>query len=186
VVTLLGAIFVVVIGVLGGGFLYGRSHHWFEQKVVKEVVHDGADLEFLKNIKISMKVDPPAHHAGSHRHGSHASGANGNKYSDVTNLGDATGSGGDETLDQDVVQQVMSSHFRVLVGCISEERHRNSGLRAVDMDFIIKGSGTVSGVRVNGQTGTPFARCMFGKMQTVSFPKFNGAQTHASFSLALR
>jgi hypothetical protein len=54
------------------------------------------------------------------------------------------------------------------------------------MDFIIKGTGTVSAVKVNGQTGSQLAGCMYGKMQTVAFPKFNGNKTHASFSLALK
>ena len=98
----------------------------------------------------------------------------------------ASQSGGDETLAEASVQKVMSSNFKVLVGCIAEERHRNPGLHKVDMDFIIKGSGQVSAVRVNGETSTPFAGCMYGKMQTVAFPKFNGQKTHAAFSLALK
>ena len=54
------------------------------------------------------------------------------------------------------------------------------------MDFIIKGTGNVSAVKVNGQTGSPLAGCMYGKMQSIVFPKFNGSKTHASFSLALK
>ena len=104
----------------------------------------------------------------------------------MTNLGDASGEGGDETLDQTVVQSVMKQNFKVLVGCILEERRRNPGLHNVDMDFIIKGTGNVSGVKVNGQTESAFAHCMLGKMQTVSFPHFNGAKTHASFSLSMK
>jgi hypothetical protein len=181
VVTLVAAMFVIVVGVLGGGFLYGRSHHWFEQKIVKEVVHE--DVDWLKGIEISMKVDPPPVKQKIRR--PKKNGKPG-EFEEVTNLGDASEGGGDETLDQGVVQRVMSQNFKVLVGCIQEERHRNPALHAVDMDFIIKGSGTVSAVKVNGQTGSPLAGCMYGKMQTVAFPKFNGAKTHASFSLALK
>ena len=79
------------------------------------------------------------------------------EFSDVTNLGDASEGGGDETLDQAVVQRVMTQNFSVLVGCIAEERRRNSSLHAVDMDFIIKGTGQVSAVKVNGQTSSPMA-----------------------------
>ena len=46
----------------------------------------------------------------------------------------------------------MTQNFKVLVGCIAEERRRNSSLHNVDMDFIIKGTGQVSAVKVNGQT----------------------------------
>jgi serine/threonine-protein kinase len=181
VVTLVAMMFVIVVGVLGGGFLYGRAHHWFEQKIVKEVVHE--DVDWLKGIEISMKVDPPAVKQKIRR--PKKNGKPG-EFEEVTNLGDASEGGGDETLDQGVVQRVMSQNFKVLVGCIQEERHRNPALHAVDMDFIIKGSGTVSAVKVNGQTGSPLAGCMYGKMQTVAFPKFNGSKTHASFSLALK
>ena len=54
------------------------------------------------------------------------------------------------------------------------------------MEFVVRGSGQVAAVRVNGQTNSSFANCMYGKMQTVSFPKFNGSKTVASFSLAFR
>jgi hypothetical protein len=182
VVTLLGLTFLVVVAAAGGVFWY-VTH--MKPKTEKVIVHDRSDdLDFLKNVQISMKVDPPAPKAKGKRKGH---GASGNAYSDVTNLGDASeGGGGDETLDQSVVQRVMTQNFKVLVGCISEERRRNPGLRSIDMDFIITGSGNVSGVKVNGQTGTPVASCMYGKMQTVAFPKFNGSKTHASFSLALK
>jgi hypothetical protein len=133
-----------------------------------------------------MKVDPPPPKAKKPRRSGGSKGAVGNEFSDVTNLGDASEGGGEETLDQSVVQRVMQQNFRVLVGCIGEERRRNGSLRNVEMDFIIKGTGQVSAVKVNGQTSGPFAGCMLGKMQTVSFPKFNGAKTHASFSLALK
>jgi hypothetical protein len=181
VTLLLAGIFLAVI-VGGGGIFWYYQHH---QRVVvqKEVVHAN-DFDFMRGVQISMKVDPRPTHK-SHGSGHHSKNGK-NQYSDVTNLGDATEGGGDETLDQSVVQSVMTKNFRVLVGCIAQERRRNPSLRTVDMDFIIKGSGNVSGVKVNGSTSSPLASCMYGKMQTVAFPKFNGAKTHASFSLALK
>jgi serine/threonine protein kinase len=181
VVTMLSLFLIVVLGV--GGAVMWKWKPW-EKKVEKVIVHDKADdLDFLKNIEISMKVDPPVKKS----HSGHHKGKNGkDEFSDTTNLGDASEGGGDETLDQTVVQQVMSKNFRVLVGCITEERRRNPSLHEVEMDFIIKGTGNVSAVKVNGQTGTALAGCMYGKMQSVAFPKFNGSKTHASFSLALK
>jgi hypothetical protein len=181
IVTLVAGMFVVVVGTLGGLGWYGKQHHWFEQKVIKEVVHE--DVDWLKGIEISMKVDPPPAKPKIRR--PKKNGKPG-EFEEVTNLGDASSEGGDETLDQNVVQRVMAQNFKVLVGCIQEERRRNPTLHAVDMDFIIKGTGSVSAVKVNGQTGSPLAGCMYGKMQTVAFPKFNGNKTHASFSLALK
>jgi hypothetical protein len=182
--VLLAGIFVAVLGG-GGGIFWYYQHH---QKVVvqKELVRDDS-YDFMKGVEISMKVDPPAAkkpHLGGPKKG--GSKNNKNEFSDVTNLGDASGDGGDETLDQAVVQRVMTQNFRVLVGCIAEERRRNPGLHSVDMDFIIKGTGSVSAVKVNGQTSSPLSNCMYGKMQSVTFPKFNGSKTHASFSLALK
>jgi hypothetical protein len=184
-VTIFALVGIAVLGLGGGAFWYAKKHGAFETKVVKELVHDG-EYDFMKGVEISMKVDPPAPKAKRPSSGHHV-GKNGkNEFSDVTNLGDASGDGGDETLDQTVVQRVMTQNFRVLVGCIAEERRRNSSLHNVDMDFIIKGTGNVSAVKVNGQTGTQLANCMFGKMQTIMFPKFNGNKTHASFSLNLK
>ncbi|HEX6838657.1 MAG TPA: protein kinase, partial [Polyangia bacterium] len=183
-VTIFALVGIAVLGAGGGVFYYAKKHGAFETKVVKEVVHDG-EYDFMKGVEISMKVDPPA--AKPKRPSSGHRNKNGkNEFSDVTNLGDASEGGGDETLDQNVVQGVMTRNFKVLVGCIAEERRRNSSLHTVDMDFIIKGSGQVSAVKVNGSTSSAMASCMYGKMQTVAFPKFNGSKTHASFSLALK
>jgi hypothetical protein len=181
VVSLLGVMLLVVLGVGGGVTWYVMN---MKPRTERVVVHDGENLDFLKNIEISMKVDPPAPkkpgaHPGKRK-------LKNGKFDDSMNLGDASEGGGDDTLDQAVVQRVMSQNFRVLVGCISEERRRNASLHTVEMDFLIKGTGQVSSVKVNGQTGTAFAECMYGKMQSVAFPKFNGQKTHASFSLALK
>ncbi|MDB4970840.1 MAG: Serine/threonine-protein kinase PknB [Myxococcales bacterium] len=183
-ITFLLLTLVLVAGGAGGGIFWYYKNH---QRVVvqKEIVHDN-EYDFMKGVEISMKVDPPAVKK-SRPSGGHKVSKNGkNEFSDVTNLGDASSDGGDETLDQAVVQRVMTQNFKVLVGCIAEERRRNPGLHGVDMDFIIKGTGNVAAVKVNGQTSSPLAGCMYGKMQSVAFPKFNGAKTHASFSLALK
>ncbi|HEX2571880.1 MAG TPA: protein kinase [Polyangia bacterium] len=179
--VILGSTFLGLLIIVGGGV----TAYVLKPRQTTKIVYRDRDEELLKGIDITMKVDPPAkvekHHSGSHRSGGK------NDYSDVTALGDATQAGGSETLGQDVVQKVMSANFGVLKGCVLEEKRRNPALRSVDMDFVIKGqTGRVSGVRVNGDTSSPLASCMFGKMQSVVFPKFNGAQTHASFSLALK
>jgi serine/threonine protein kinase len=184
ITLLLGGIFLAVIGG-GGTIFYYYEHH---QKIVvqRELVRDDS-YDFMKGVEISMKVDPPAAKKPTHGGGGHKSkNGKGDEFSDVTNLGDASEGGGEETLGQDVVQRVMTQNFRVLVGCISEERRRNGSLHSVDMDFVIKGSGQVSAVKVNGSTSSTLAGCMYGKMQSVAFPKFNGNKTHASFSLALK
>jgi hypothetical protein len=185
---LISILTIFVLGTFAAGgaaFWYAKKHGAFETKVVKEVVRD-TDFDFLKGVEISLKVDPPPPKK-PHATGGHHKGKGGkNEFDDSTNLGDASEGGGDETLDQAVVQRVMTQNFRVLAGCIAEEHRRNPSVKSFDMDFIIKGTGNVAAVKVNGQTGTTVAGCMYGKMQSVAFPKFNGAKTHASFSLALK
>jgi hypothetical protein len=187
VVTLLMVIAsVLVIGV--GGVVAVAIYHpmglLLPKETTKVVYKDREGDDLLKGIEITMKVDPPApKKPGHHGHGHKL--PNG-KWDDSTVLGDASDEGGDETLGQDVVQKVMASNFGVLKGCLLEEKRRNAGLHNVEMDFIIKGTGQVSAVKVNGLTTSPLASCMYGKMQSVSFPKFNGSKTHASFSLALK
>jgi hypothetical protein len=177
VVSLLLVIMLVVLG--GGGVTF-----WYLQHMKAKVVVVKEQVEPELKFEISMKVDPPEKKKGPRK--SHVNKDGKNVFDDSTTLGDASEGGGDETLDGATVQKVMSANFRTLVGCVQEERHRNPSLHNVDMDFIIKGSGSVGGVKVNGQTTGPFAACMYGKMQSVTFPKFNGSKTHASFSLSLK
>jgi hypothetical protein len=176
VVTLLAIIMLVVVG--GGGATF-----WYLQHLKAKVVVVKEQVEPELKFEIAMKVDPPEKKSGTHKARPKGSG---NKFDDTQVLGDASEGGGDETLDGATVQRVMTQNFKMLVGCVQEERHRNAALHTVDMDFIIKGSGQVSGVKVNGSTAGPFAACMYGKMSAISFPKFNGTKTHASFSLSLK
>jgi serine/threonine-protein kinase len=194
ITSLLAIAVLAVVGIGVGIFFYSKKATDAEanrkekeaELLAAQVKSEQQLAQFLSGVEINMKVDPPAAKpSGSKKPRSRKGGSN-NQYSDVTNLGDASDGGGDESLDQNVVQGVMKSNFKVLVGCILEERRRNPSMHNVDMDFIIKGTGNVTGVKVNGSTDSSFARCMLGKMQTVSFPKFNGAKTHASFSLSMK
>lgn len=147
---------------------------------------EGGDDNF--KIEIMMKVDPPAPRkkpapGAPHKH---PGGKGGSEFDSATNLGDASEAGGDETLDEAVVQKVMSANFRLLKGCVLDEKQRRPDTSRVEFDFIIRGSGQVSAVKANGATDSPLASCIYAKMQAVPFPRFNGTRTHASFSLALK
>jgi len=103
------------------------------------------------------------------------------------NIGDVTKSGGgDETLDDNVIQRVMMGSYRSLVPCIMQEKHRSPGLSDVSIDFVVRGSGKVSAVKVNGQRGGAFPGCVLGRMQSFNFPRFNGSKTIASWSMSMR
>jgi hypothetical protein len=182
--TALGVIAaVLLVGLPVAGYVAWKKGV-FEQKVVyrdRIVTQTGEEL----HVEFSpMKVEPPKKHGKGGHGGGGAQNLDG--FDEVTSLGDATESGGDETLGQDVVQSVMQRNYSVLKGCILEEKHRDPGLQSVSMEFIIRGSGQVSAVRVNGKTKTPFQSCLLGKMRTFTFPRFNGSRTFASFSLAFK
>ena len=169
----------------GGVFVFLVLPKMMHERVVvkKEIVEKEGDLSVTFNM---MKVDPPP--PKGKKHHSRGPGQKGgpDEFDGPQNLGDANSEGGDETLGEDVVQKVMMANFKVLGGCLREEKSRNPATRSVDFDFIIKGNGLVSAVKANGQTSSPLSSCIYGKMQAVQFPKFNGSRTHASFSLALK
>jgi hypothetical protein len=77
-------------------------------------------------------------------------------------------------------------NYRKLIPCIMQERHRNSALNDIDVEFVVLGSGKVSAVRVNGQRSGPFPGCVLDRMQSFGFPSFNGKKTVASWSLSMR
>jgi len=184
--TTLAIVGVAAIAIAGAAAAYflTRSPRT-ETRIVYRDKGGGAPGEDSWKIEVMMKVDPPVPRKKGAPHKRGGKGA-GSEFDSVTNLGDATEGGGDETLDEAVVQKVMNANFGLLKGCVLDEKHRNPAMSGVDFDFIIRGTGQVSAVKANGQTASPLAGCIYGKMQAVQFPKFNGVKTHASFSLALK
>jgi hypothetical protein len=79
---------------------------------------------------------------------------------------------------------VLTRHAGALARCLQAEVGRGGG-KSADIDFIVLGSGKVSQVRVNGQTGSALASCVRGAMQAMTFPSFNGPRTKASFPMSL-
>ena len=107
------------------------------------------------------------------------------EFNNDSNFGDASkyASAGDETLDDGVIEETMMHHYRGLVPCLMSERKHNPGLSEMSLDFVVRGNGKVSAVKVNGQKGG-FASCVLSRMPT--FPKFNGSKTIASWSMSMR
>ncbi|HVT06355.1 MAG TPA: protein kinase [Polyangia bacterium] len=143
---------------------------------------DDADIDaFLKDVKLSFQKATVAKRGSGGGH--HAGGDS--EFSNDSNFGDASkyAAAGDETLDGDVIEETMMHHYRGLVPCLMAERKHNPGLTEMSLEFVIRGTGKVSAVKVNGQRGG-FASCVQGRMPT--FPKFNGAKTIASWSMSMR
>ncbi len=140
---------------------------------------------FLKDVKLSFVAAHAARRGGGAHHGGAGATANDGDFSNDSNFGDASkyASAGDEVLDDGLIQETMMGHYRGLVPCLMSERKHNPGLTEMSLDFVVRGNGKVSAVKVNGQKGA-FASCVLSRMPT--FPKFNGSKTIASWSMSMR
>ncbi|HET6282564.1 MAG TPA: protein kinase [Polyangia bacterium] len=182
--------FVVVgsalLAVLGGVGLYVVSRKASEGGKLASREEEREVDAFLKAVKLNFATAHVAKRTAGHRPGG-ASGGGDAEFNNDANLGDVTkGGGGDETLDDGVIQKVMMGNYRSLVPCILQERHHSAGLSDVNVDFVVRGTGKVSAVKVNGQRNGPFAGCVLSRMQGFGFPKFNGSKTIASWSMSMR
>jgi eukaryotic-like serine/threonine-protein kinase len=137
---------------------------------------------FLKDVKLTFQKAHVAKRGSGHHAGNSKDDA---EFSNDANFGDATkySAGGDETLDDGVIEETMLHHYRALVPCLMAERKHNPGMTEMSLDFVVRGTGKVSAVKVNGQKGG-FASCVLGRMPM--FPKFNGSKTIASWSMSMR
>src|SRR5262245_49805562 len=170
---------ILVLGIGGGITWYVMTRKAADKTALAERSEEAEIDSFLKDVKLSFqKVSTVKRGSGHHGGGSTA--ADG-EFSNDANFGDASkhGSGGDETLDDQVIEEVMSKHFRSLVPCLM-----HSGAGEMSVDFVIRGTGKVSAVKVNNQKTGSFPQCVLQRMPM--FPKFNGSKTIASWSMSIR
>jgi len=90
---------------------------------------------------------------------------------------------GDERLDEGQINAVLGRHAAQLARCLRDESARG-GAHQAEIDFVVLGSGKVSAVRVNGETGSGLTQCVRGALAAMQFPTFNGPRTRASFSMS--
>ena len=178
---------VVLAAVVGGVGYYALTRKSADTATLATRSEEGEIDAFLKDVKlnfISAKVTKRG--GGGHHAASAGNAANDAEFNNDANFGDASkyASGGDDVLDDGVVSEVMGSHYRALIPCLMQERHRNASVSEMSLDFVIRGTGKVSAVKVNGQRSGAFASCVLGRMP--AFPKFNGSKTIASWSMSLR
>jgi len=182
--------FLVVFGalaIIGVGLTYyilTRKASGEDRLATRE---EAAEIDaFLKDVKLSFVGAHVAKRgSGHHAGGGSSSAANDGDFSNDSNFGDASkyAAAGDEVLDDGTIQETMMGHYRGLVPCLMSERKHNPGLSEMSLDFVVRGNGKVSAVKVNGQKGA-FASCILSRMPT--FPKFNGSKTIASWSMSMR
>jgi hypothetical protein len=176
---------VVLVAVVSGVGYYALTRKSADTATLASRSEEGEIDAFLKDVKlnfVSAKVAKRGSGGGHHASG----GANDAEFNNDANFGDASkyAAGGDDVLDDGVVSDVMGRSYRGLVPCLMQERHKNPSVSEMSVDFVIRGTGKVSAVKVNGQRGGAFASCVLGRMPT--FPKFNGSKTIASWSMSMR
>ena len=177
---------VVLVAVVGGVGYYALTRKSADTATLASRSEEGEIDAFLKDVKLNFVSAKVAKRGGGGHHSASAAAANDAEFNNDANFGDASkyASGGDDVLDDGVVSDVMGNHYRGLIPCLMQERHKNPSVSEMSLDFVIRGTGKVSAVKVNGQRGGAFASCVLGRMPT--FPKFNGSKTIASWSMSLR
>jgi hypothetical protein len=181
---LFGLIALGVLAAAGGGVWYFLKHAKATNEASSTVVAGADDLD-VSSIKIETTVETPAGAKSGRRRG-RGGGRNRDSFDGPVNLGDLSSGGGDEQLSQEQINAVMRSRIGSLAPCMGAERRRDPSFRSLSMDFIVRGSGQVSAVRVNGSDNSALAGCMRGRMSGFRFPKFNGARTVATFNMSLK
>jgi len=180
-----GILLVVVVVALAGAaalFLLTRRDTSGGHLASRE---EEAEIDtFLKGVKIGLtKATVRRGAPGAHHGGGSLSGGDAADFNNDANFGDV-GKGfyqGDQTLDDDQIQNTMMGNYRKLIPCIVH----NPGVSTINLEFAVRGNGKVSAVKVNGQRTGALPACMLSRMQSFSFPKFNGAKTIASWSMSM-
>jgi hypothetical protein len=173
-IRLIVGLVVIAVGLPIGWFIYNRGAADEDQLAMR--VNDEDIDAFIKTAKVDFAKKKPATRRGGRA----------DDFSNNMNLGDVSqGGGGDDILSDSQVQSTMMANYRKLIPCVMSERKHNPALHDVDMEIAITGNGKVKAVRVNGQSGGGFPSCILGRMQTFSFPAFNGRKTLASWSMSL-
>ena len=175
---------IALLAIAGGGGWYVLTRKAADKTTLAERSEDAEIDAFLKDVKLSFQKASTVKHGGAHRGGGSVAGDG--DFSNDANFGDASkhGAGGDEMLDDQVIEETMMKHYRGLVPCLMQERHKNPGVSEMSVDFVVRGTGKVSAVKVNGQKSGSFANCVLGRMPT--FPKYNGNKTIASWSMSMK
>jgi hypothetical protein len=92
---------------------------------------------------------------------------------------DSDEDGGSDRLTDDQVNPVIQRQSAALGRCLTSTATHNAMI-----EFIVKPTGGVSYVRVNGQPGTQVANCMRAVMTRMQFPSFNGVRSKHYFDMA--
>ena len=176
---------IALLAIAGGGGWYVLTRKAADKTTLAERSEDAEIDAFLKDVKLSFQKASTVKHGRRPPRAAARSRATATSATTRTSATPAsTARGGDELLDDQVIEETMMKHYRGLVPCLMQERHKNPGVSEMSVDFVVRGTGKVSAVKVNGQKSGSFANCVLGRMPT--FPKYNGNKTIASWSMSMR
>ena len=105
--------------------------------------------------------------------------SNSEAWDSAVDFGDVSKGGGDERLSDAQVNRALQSQSRALSRCMASSPDKNAAVR-----FIVRGSGSISYVGVNGSTSSPLARCVSGAVRKMSFPSFDGVRDRRTFTIS--
>ncbi len=83
------------------------------------------------------------------------------------------------------VEEVMASHRGRLQPCLIEARRRDPARKQARLEVVVSGKGRVLASRVDGQRGSPLARCIGKQLTRVRFPSFKLQRTVAAVTLTV-
>ncbi len=114
----------------------------------------------------------------SHK-GSKASQGTGGGWDESLDLDMAGADGGDERLSASQVNPVIQRSGGALGRCLSSTKTSDAFI-----EFMVKGTGKVYQVRVNGSSDSAIANCVRKVMFSMNFPSFNGVRSKHNFDMS--
>lgn len=171
-------ILAAIVGIGGGGYLTIKALSSDEGKSSSKKL---ALAEGSLEAKISFPSEAQASKKRK-KHGKKSSksglAGTGGGWDDSLNFDMAGGEVGSETLSNSQVNPVIQRSGGKLGGCLQRTKTSSAFI-----EFMVKGTGKVYQVRVNGSTGTPVAKCLRSVMMSMKFPTFDGLRSKHNFDL---
>ncbi len=162
-----------------GAFFFIRALNPAKDEALAARVSESDIDNFLREVKVEFAR--PKRAGGARRSTGGTSTGRAGDFKNDMDYGDATQRGGDDILDEGVIDNVMRANYRRLVPCIM-----HGGVRSIDVDFVILPTGRVQAAKVNGQSRGGVASCVFNQMQTFGFPSWRGKKTIANWSMSMK
>jgi serine/threonine protein kinase len=173
-------LYIVMIGALVG---LGGGAYFTVKALQSDDSDDKSKIASLEEGNLEAKISFPTREQAKKRRKKHRKGG-GSKgtaggWDDSLSFDMENGSGGDETLSNSQVSNVLNSSGGKLGRCL-----RSTKTPEAFIEFMVKGTGKVYQVRVNGGTNTPIAKCVRKVMMAMQFPTFDGIRSKHDFDIA--